>query len=307
MIIELCADVIYRGNFADSYGEDFFGLRELGIADELGLSSLTVPKRLLKGKKGEFKQGLVKCVYQPLFMRIFYLIYHICSVEPKEPPPPFPPPPPFVPLDSTKVDDQIGLLRPYYHERIAALATPLRPPPAPAISTNLPGMPPPPNPFNPPPLGIPSIPNNIPGVQPPPAPTNFSGMPPVQFVPPFGPPNLTPPPPQEILQPIVLPDDPPTPAHTKLGPLGQVLKSAPVAGNAAKKKAAPKPKPAVPGSKDPPDGDATPGTPMTAAGTPTATAMDTPKKPKNTTTGTGKKKKTANDGIPTIIMSIASS
>ena len=47
------------GNFADSYGEDFFGLRELGIADELGLSSLTVPKKLLKSKKYDPKQGQV--------------------------------------------------------------------------------------------------------------------------------------------------------------------------------------------------------------------------------------------------------
>lgn len=39
-----------RGNFADSFGEDFLGLRELGIAAEFGLNSLTIPKRLLKGK-----------------------------------------------------------------------------------------------------------------------------------------------------------------------------------------------------------------------------------------------------------------
>ena len=33
-----------RGNFADAYGEDFLGLRELGIAAEFGLSSLSIPK-----------------------------------------------------------------------------------------------------------------------------------------------------------------------------------------------------------------------------------------------------------------------
>jgi transcriptional activator SPT7 len=42
--------IAYRGNFTDSLGEDFLGLRELGIADEFGLSSLSVPKKLLKGK-----------------------------------------------------------------------------------------------------------------------------------------------------------------------------------------------------------------------------------------------------------------
>jgi transcriptional activator SPT7 len=45
------------------------------------------------------------------------------SAKPTEPPPPYPPPPPFAPLVSTKVDDQIGLLRPYYHDRFAALAS----------------------------------------------------------------------------------------------------------------------------------------------------------------------------------------
>ena len=40
--------------------------------------------------------------------------------------------------------------------------------------------------------------------------------------------------------PIVLPDDPPNPAHTKIGPLGQVMKTAGAAA-AAKKKAKGKP------------------------------------------------------------------
>jgi hypothetical protein len=48
--------IALRGGFMDNFGDDFFGLRELGIADEYGLSSLSVPKRLLKGKgKGESK------------------------------------------------------------------------------------------------------------------------------------------------------------------------------------------------------------------------------------------------------------
>lgn len=53
-----------RGNFADSFGEDFLGLRELGIAAEFGLSSLTIPKKLLKGKgKGNLKEGQSTCVF----------------------------------------------------------------------------------------------------------------------------------------------------------------------------------------------------------------------------------------------------
>lgn len=45
------------GNFADSLGDDFLGLRELGIAAEFGLSSLTIPKRLLKGKNKNAAQA----------------------------------------------------------------------------------------------------------------------------------------------------------------------------------------------------------------------------------------------------------
>lgn len=40
------------GGFSEAFDEDFLGLKELGIAAELGLSSLSVPKRLLKGKRG---------------------------------------------------------------------------------------------------------------------------------------------------------------------------------------------------------------------------------------------------------------
>ena len=63
-VITLCLSLycayfgLPRGNFADGLGDDFLGLRELGIAAEFGLSSLTVPKKLLKGKnKGGIKDG----------------------------------------------------------------------------------------------------------------------------------------------------------------------------------------------------------------------------------------------------------
>ena len=49
------ADWLYRGEFADLLGEDYLGLRELGIAAEFGMSNLSIPKRLLKGKKGQNK------------------------------------------------------------------------------------------------------------------------------------------------------------------------------------------------------------------------------------------------------------
>jgi hypothetical protein len=39
------------GNFADELGEDFLGLRDLGVAQEHGMSSLTVPSSLFYGRK----------------------------------------------------------------------------------------------------------------------------------------------------------------------------------------------------------------------------------------------------------------
>ena len=150
---------------------------------------------------------------------------------------------------------------------------------------------------------------------------------PASHIPPssFGPPSLTPPYPQQQLypsvptQPIVIPDDAPTPAHTKLGPLGQVLKSAPATTTAAAKKKAP-PKPKGGGAGEGGGAvDVAPDTPMTAgtAPTPTATVLDSPKKNKGPSGGAGgsggggsagKKKKGGGEanGIPTIIMSTAS-
>ncbi|KAI0365089.1 hypothetical protein BV20DRAFT_1028716 [Pilatotrama ljubarskyi] len=179
------------GNFAESFGEDFLGLKELGIADEFGLASLSIPKRLLKGKgKGALKDGP--------------------AAKPTEPPPPFPPPPPFIPLDSTMVDNQIGLLKPFYQSRISEMAASLAMPPPAA-----------------PPAGLPQP--SLGGAPPGPA----SG--PAAPVPPGDAP------------PIVLPDDPPSPSHAKIGPLGTVNKATPAA-SAAKKKGKAKPPAPAPGS-----------------------------------------------------------
>ncbi|KAG9312248.1 hypothetical protein JVU11DRAFT_7549 [Chiua virens] len=95
------------GGFSDAFDEDFLGLRELGIAKELGLSSLSIPKKLLKGKRGS-GAGITKYVRKSR----------------QEPPPPYPPPPEFIPITSKNVEDQIGLLKPYYQERLGALVPP---------------------------------------------------------------------------------------------------------------------------------------------------------------------------------------
>ncbi|KAG1740085.1 hypothetical protein EDD22DRAFT_1053500 [Suillus occidentalis] len=73
--------VFVIGGFSDSLGDDFLGLQELGIAAELGLSSLTIPKKLLKGKS----QGTAGTAIE---------------AKPKEPPPPYPLLPSLLPITS---------------------------------------------------------------------------------------------------------------------------------------------------------------------------------------------------------------
>jgi transcriptional activator SPT7 len=56
---------INSGDFADALGEDYLGLRELGIAAEFGMSSLSIPKKLLRGKKAQNKLSSTACVSPP--------------------------------------------------------------------------------------------------------------------------------------------------------------------------------------------------------------------------------------------------
>lgn len=52
------------GNFADELGEDFLGLRELGIDREYGLTSLTVPQSLFYGRRKRLANSANgACVY----------------------------------------------------------------------------------------------------------------------------------------------------------------------------------------------------------------------------------------------------
>ncbi|KAG1844929.1 hypothetical protein DFJ58DRAFT_907203 [Suillus subalutaceus] len=172
------------GGFSDSLGDDFLGLRELGIAAELGLSSLTIPKKLLKGKSRGAAGAAIEA-------------------KPTEPPPPYPPPPSLLPITSKNVGDQIGLLRPYFHMRLAALAPP-------GTFQGLPYLPP-----------VPQF-----GLLPHP------GVPPLPYVPSSS---------GEFTRVITVPDDAPAPAQAKLGPLGQVLKTGAAAGAVKKKNKAKEP------------------------------------------------------------------
>jgi len=98
------------GDFADTFGEDFLGLRALGLDKELGLQSLSVPTRLFRGKRQ------TASVADGAASREVQL--------------PFPPPAPFVPLNTEKVATQIGLLQPFYKERLEKVEKSAAPPPA---------------------------------------------------------------------------------------------------------------------------------------------------------------------------------
>ncbi|KAH9922095.1 uncharacterized protein B0H18DRAFT_1121112 [Fomitopsis serialis] len=231
------------GNFADSFGEDFLGLRELGIAAEFGLQSLTVPKKLLKGKKQGHAEGP-------------------SAAKPTEPPPPFPPPPPFIPLDSRTVEKQIGLLKPFYSERISTLSASAAQHPPPGAAS---------------------------------VPPQTSGFPPPM------PPGYAQPIPTESDTPsVVLPDDAPSPSHTKIGPLGQVMKNAPSAAASKKKKAKP---PVAPTGMMPAPSEGEPQQEFAAA-TP---GMESANKRGQSSGGSPAKKKPANGSgaFPAVIMANA--
>lgn len=182
-------------------------MRELGIAADFGLSSLTIPKQLLKGKNAGNQNPLVLVESYVMIDLLSYQSLSIsCRNKTKEPPLPYPPPPAFIPLVSTKVDDQIGLLKPFYLQRLSALGayTPV----APSLAPGVPRLPGP----------APSLAFNQSGASNQPlypganAQISHSG-------------------------PSVLPDDVPDQLHTKIGPLGQILKPSASAAKKSKSKA----------------------------------------------------------------------
>ena len=206
------------GEFADVLGEDYLGLRALVIAAEFGLSNLSIPKKLLKGKKGQNKPTTL-VFFLFLISHDIYVVTAFHSAKPSEPPLPYPPPAPFVPLRASDIDDQIGLLKPYYHNRIALLVASSAPPiavapaplPGPALGPSLTSL----NPSVPPPLPSHTI---LPGTH-----SNMSN-------PLANPPALATPPPD-----LILPDDSPNPSQLKMTPIGQIVKSSGAGGGTKKK------------------------------------------------------------------------
>lgn len=87
------------GDFAEDLDEDFFGFRELGLAEELGLESLSVPFHLL--------QNRVHSAYQsqnqgPVTTTGFV----------------FPPPPPYESITLDNVANQIGLVQDFFRDKL---------------------------------------------------------------------------------------------------------------------------------------------------------------------------------------------
>ena len=150
-----------------------------------------------------------------------YLIAGPISAKAGEPPLPFPPPPPFIPLDSSKVDSQIGLLKNFYQERFTAFAASsasIPPPPHPAAPAPAPMLP----------LAAPANRTPLPNPYPPfnPFLSSSSTLPST---------SAQPQPMDALATPLVLPDDPPNPTRAKIGPLGQVIMSNPATAGSKKK------------------------------------------------------------------------
>lgn len=173
------------------------------------------PRNYSKGRKDKTsQQRWCFSFFRLTETYIFAIAFH--SAKPSEPPLPYPPPPPFVPLRAGDVDDQIGLLKPYYYNRIALLvassAPPVAVPPAPLLGPVLGPSPLSVNPSLPPP----TLP---PGNQ---SASHMSNPPsaPVQ----------APPSPD-----LILPDDVPNPIQLKMSPIGQIVKSGGASGGTKKK------------------------------------------------------------------------
>jgi transcriptional activator SPT7 len=226
--LDMCVDCIYyflevnlligfalpSGEFADVLGEDYLGLRALVIAAEFGLSNLSIPKKLLKEKKGQNTPTML-VFFLFLISHDIYVVTAFHSAKPSELPPSYPPPVPFVLLRASNINNQIGLLKPYYYNWIALLVASSAPPiavapaplPGPALGPSLTSL----NPSVPPPLPSHTI---LPGTH-----SNISN-------PLANPPALATPPPD-----LILPDN----SQLKMTPIGQIVKSSGAGGGMKKK------------------------------------------------------------------------
>ncbi|GAA94996.1 uncharacterized protein L969DRAFT_284974 [Mixia osmundae IAM 14324] len=93
-------EAIAMGQYAAELGEDFFGLKELGLDQELGMSSFKIPKRLFTGEK------------KPVIMKKEEAEHVNGDAEEDDEPVP------FVPLTADAIELQIGLMQPVYRARL---------------------------------------------------------------------------------------------------------------------------------------------------------------------------------------------
>nr|CDI55323.1 related to transcription regulator SPT7 [Melanopsichium pennsylvanicum 4] len=100
------AEALVVGNWAEDLGDDYFGFRELGLDKEVGLGGLTVPSRLFYGRNRGGGVGGAGLVRGGL------------GDGTKDNVLPYPPPPEPIPLVTAAVDDQIGLLRGFYQDKL---------------------------------------------------------------------------------------------------------------------------------------------------------------------------------------------
>ncbi|KAL8725925.1 MAG: hypothetical protein Q9166_007053 [cf. Caloplaca sp. 2 TL-2023] len=89
------------GDFADDFGEDFFGFRELGLDKELGLASLAVPLHLLQNRMHSAHQS-----QNPSNMSS-----NLPSALPQ--------PAPLSPITVENIDNQIGLVQQFFRDKLA--------------------------------------------------------------------------------------------------------------------------------------------------------------------------------------------
>jgi transcriptional activator SPT7 len=88
----------------------------MGLEAELGLTSLSVPKKLLRGRRDNAANArYIYSLYHPS-----YPTYLFGSSTNREPPLPYPPPTPFIPIHTANLDSHIGLLHPFYASKAGA-------------------------------------------------------------------------------------------------------------------------------------------------------------------------------------------
>ncbi|KAL8662561.1 MAG: hypothetical protein Q9202_004613 [Teloschistes flavicans] len=115
------SDQFVSGDFADDFGEDFFGFRELGLDKELGLASLAVPLHLLQNRMHSAHQSQ-NPGYEATFISIVDLQQltlndsNLSSSHPSA----LAPPAPLTPITIDNIANQIGLVQQFFRDKLAA-------------------------------------------------------------------------------------------------------------------------------------------------------------------------------------------